>query len=516
MTSSLSTRVPSPPSLRVRIGWLHAWVGFVAGLMLVCIFITGTLGTFDTEITRWMQPEFASAIAPIPSPTALDRAAQLAAEHEQPHQRLSINLPSARDPSLRVAYTSNGEMATLSLDPQTGAIIPVRDTAGGTLFFRFHYTLHMGRFWGVMLVQVLGICLMVILGSGLVMHLRALLPGLVTFRPTAPSPRPWIDAHVLAAVLFMPFFFMVAYTGVMIHADRFFPVAGTEGPRHGEGRGERHEGGPVAAPIAPLSPLLEEARRVLGENGIGFLQIDGNRISVIRADEQNLPMTRDRLEFDRTTGEKLRLVQQKTPAMRAKQIMSGVHMARWASPAVRGLYFLSGFAGTVMMSTGLVLFLITRRRRNPADASHALRIAEGLALGTIAGLPLACASVFWANRLLPATLVDRAADETLVLFGMWAACIVHGLGRALGVRVLQGWREQFTLLAGLLCFLPVLDIATRWPWMKQQDQSVYAVLDMVALALGLAAFAILKRLRDGAAKEKQALSEPRLEGAHAR
>lgn len=43
--------------LRNRMGWLHAWVGFVCGVILVVVFTGGSLAMFDTEITRWMQPE---------------------------------------------------------------------------------------------------------------------------------------------------------------------------------------------------------------------------------------------------------------------------------------------------------------------------------------------------------------------------------------------------------------------------------------------------------------------------
>ena len=55
-------------NLRTRMGWLHSWVGFLGGLILVIVFFGGTLALFDTEITRWMQPEIDVPIgAPINS-----------------------------------------------------------------------------------------------------------------------------------------------------------------------------------------------------------------------------------------------------------------------------------------------------------------------------------------------------------------------------------------------------------------------------------------------------------------
>ena len=37
--------------------WLHTWSGLVVGWVLFFVFVTGTAGYFNSEITRWMQPE---------------------------------------------------------------------------------------------------------------------------------------------------------------------------------------------------------------------------------------------------------------------------------------------------------------------------------------------------------------------------------------------------------------------------------------------------------------------------
>ncbi|XOT98199.1 PepSY domain-containing protein, partial [Alcaligenes pakistanensis] len=37
--------------------WLHTWVGLVVGWILFFVFVTGTAGYVDDEITRWMEPE---------------------------------------------------------------------------------------------------------------------------------------------------------------------------------------------------------------------------------------------------------------------------------------------------------------------------------------------------------------------------------------------------------------------------------------------------------------------------
>ncbi len=44
-------------NFRQSMTWLHTWAGLVVGWVLFFVFLTGTLGYFDTEIDRWMQPE---------------------------------------------------------------------------------------------------------------------------------------------------------------------------------------------------------------------------------------------------------------------------------------------------------------------------------------------------------------------------------------------------------------------------------------------------------------------------
>ncbi|WP_180537865.1 PepSY domain-containing protein, partial [Acetobacter orientalis] len=56
-------------------GWLHSWLGLLAGLVLTCIFATGTLSVFDTEITHWMQPEIPLTAPPTLTAPALPHAA---------------------------------------------------------------------------------------------------------------------------------------------------------------------------------------------------------------------------------------------------------------------------------------------------------------------------------------------------------------------------------------------------------------------------------------------------------
>ena len=41
--------------------WLHTWAGLVVATVLYFMFITGSVGYFNDEITYWMQPEIPQA-----------------------------------------------------------------------------------------------------------------------------------------------------------------------------------------------------------------------------------------------------------------------------------------------------------------------------------------------------------------------------------------------------------------------------------------------------------------------
>ncbi|GBQ94533.1 putative iron-regulated membrane protein [Acetobacter nitrogenifigens DSM 23921 = NBRC 105050] len=525
---------PAPPSLRARMGWLHAWVGFIAGAVLVCMFTTGTLAVFDREITRWMQPEMTLGAAYAPSATALDKAAVLLTEGERAGGRAFLSLPSEREPGLSVLHLENDAFVGQTLDPRDGSVIPLRNTTGGDLFFRFHYTLHLGHLTGVIIAQLLAAGFLVTLMSGLVMHYRAMLPNLLTFRPNAPRQRSWLDAHLLAAVMFLPFLIMEPYTGIMIHANRLFPTGGEPrgGAHHGEGRpdgkrapsehgrgmkgdGDRHgrkmdasASAPEESPAGatqppPLGAMYEQAVGAFGAGHIGFAQPRGDRITFVRGDDATLRMTRDHIDFDRLTGRSLGLTREATAAAMTRQAMAGLHMARWAPSPVRWLYFASGAAGATMMSTGLILFLM-KRRKNAGEHPVAMALGEALAMTAIIGLPVGCAAVFWANRLLPATMAARASWETSALFVVWLACAAHALLSALRRRVHSAWREETAILALALGLLPALDLVTRWPWIQTQSwsvQSTYWGVDATALtfaAISGALWWLLGRAREAA------------------
>ncbi|MCC6104738.1 PepSY domain-containing protein [Acetobacter sp.] len=491
-------------TFRVHMGWLHSWVGFLAGLVLTCIFATGTLSVFDKEITQWMQPEVTLDHPPDPTPLALQRAAETTMAEQEKDLFAFITLPSLRDPVIRVLHYDGHEFIGPVLDPVDGHIFPARATAGGQFFYDFHFALRNGPVVGCTIVTLLGVCLLVAVGSGIAIHIKAMWPDLILFRPFGPRPRAWLDAHLVTGVLFLPFLIMMAYTGTVIRArgilppHPFLPAQQTEAPPPAAASppAKTNVSAPPASavrpPTPPLGPLIAQAQQILQAERCELILFSPTQIRIFRSDDASLFLTRDLVTFSRADGHVISSFIQKGAAARTLELLHGLHYARFSSALLRWLYFLSGLACTVLMGSGLVLFLM--KRRKASGQKILFRTAEGLTIGVLVGLPLAITGLFWANRLLPLSMDARMEAEIQVFFMLWAFSALHGLICALRNTAYSGWRAQLAVLVFMALGLPVVDGLTHsHGWL--QDAGRYYTLDALAMLSGLAALIVFRKLR---------------------
>jgi len=503
-------------TLRNRMGWLHEWVGFVGGLVLVVIFTGGSLALFDTELTRWMQPEL-SHYTPAPlSDDALNQVGALAAEMRDEGQNAFITLPTPRDPIIRILHYDGHAFIGTAFRPQDAFPVATRQTGGGQLFFDLHHSLYYGPFWGNMLTEIAAIGLLIAVGSGIIIHFRSIFSDLLLFRPFASKNRAFMDAHILAGLLFLPFMVMMAYTGAVIHAPRLFPmfntghhgrpqsgtaVHGRPGARPPSNQNtERSEGVGLpgmppheAAPgRAPLAPMFHKAEEVLGNGSIGLVLFDHGKVSMTKADSASFVLSRDHLEFSEKDGTLLRTVRIPDTIHRLGGVLRGLHFIRWAPLPLRWLYFFSGLVGSAMMSGGLVIFLMKHRPKKAR--TFGFRLAETLTMAVTTGLPLACLAYLWANRLIWADLPQRGQLEIRIFFAVWLLALLHSALRSFSGGARSGWNEQFFLFAVFSAALLPLDLLTRNMSNLLTSLDVYRSVDLTILGLGLVAFLIHRRL----------------------
>ncbi|MHA7065010.1 PepSY-associated TM helix domain-containing protein [Azospirillum argentinense] len=500
---------------RQSMAWLHTWSGLLLGWLLFAVFLTGTIAYFRQEVTVWMQPELHGSVPDAgTAERAVERMGQLAPDAAQ----WTITLPGERSPAVSVSWrpvdakpNDRAALKRAALDAGTGAVLEPRETAGGNFLYRFHFELYgMPREIARWIVGIATMAMLVAIVSGIIIH-RRIFKDFFTFRPEKSALRSWMDGHVAAAVLALPFHLMITYSGLLLFMTMLMPWA-VDLAYDGNRQAYFAESGfrrapppprpaPQAAPLTPVAPLLAEAgRRWADRGGVGSLTVTnpgrGNATIELRPAESDAigrGAATERLLFDGVTGRALEVpaADPQPAAMATGNYLMGLHLARFAGPGMRWLFFASGVAGTVMVGSGLILWVVKRRsQRGRADTwgngpePFGHRLADRLNIGVVAGLPLAVAAYFWANRLLPAGLEERAGWEIGVFFLAWTAALLHAPLRPSR----RGWAEQLGAGAALFALLPVLNLATAAGHLGNSLPAgnwLLAGFDLTALAVGL-------------------------------
>ena len=457
------------PGFRQCMAWLHVWSGLVVGWILFAVFLTGTAAYLRPEITNWMRPELQAAPSgPAAAQAVLDHLAQAAPRSAS----WFVTLPDARQPAIQAFWREGGALRNGWFAPGTGAPLALRETSGGEFFYRFHFQLHylnvpLAR-W---IVSACGMVMLVSILSGIVTH-RRIFADLFTVRP-GKGPRSWLDAHVLAAVAALPYHLVITYSGLVTLMLMTLPW-GVQAAYRGEpGRfaaevfgtapPERPAGQP--APLAAVAPLMAEAMRLWEGGSVGRIAVQNPgdaraAILLARRDSESIASIPQTLLFDGVSGAlRHRTGEAAGPMAATRGLLYGLHIGRFAGPALRALLILSGLAGTAMVATGCILWALKARHkaaRAGRRAGFGLRLVEHLNIAAIAGLPVAMAAFLWANRLLPPGMAGRAAWEIHLFFIAWGFCLLHPLLRP----GLRGWIDQTALAALLFALLPALNAAT--------------------------------------------------------
>ncbi|RWU21494.1 PepSY domain-containing protein [Pseudomonas alkylphenolica] len=478
--------------------WLHTWAGLIVGWLLFAIFATGTLAVFDKEIDHWMRPEIPRVqLTPF---EATQRALGYLQSHHADASSWNISLPTERNPGMQVSAGERRRGGGVQLDPATGEPIAVRDSVGGTFFFRFHFTLNLPRLWGIFTVGALGLMMLVALVSGVVIH-KKIFKEFFTFRPNK-GQRSWLDFHNASAVLLLPFHLMITYTGLVIFMLIYVPAAvDTLFAGNNQAYFKAQQGGArieqprnalkQPAVLTDLQPLLIQAEQRLGSLGGLSIQHPGTaaaRVEIRPELGNRIALSKGQaMVFDGVSGALLRDVPEMPASVLTQRVMVGLHFAQFGGYPMRWLYFICALVSSAMIASGLVLFCVKRQRKYAGMSSSAARwyrLAEVLNVAFVAGLLLACVGLFWANRLLPAELAQRGGWELRAFFGVWLLSALHAALRP----ARRAWSEQLGATALLCMALPLLGPLTAVLPLDASRQALETTSLMLGLALAFAAW----------------------------
>ncbi|WP_194865875.1 PepSY-associated TM helix domain-containing protein [Alloalcanivorax profundimaris] len=470
-------------SLRQSMAWLHTWSGLLLGWLLVAIFITGTSAYFRDEISFWMAPELHHSVASEAAPRLAWE--QLNATAPDARDWL-IALPHERHPAVELRWRPDtpdaqenrrrrGERA--EMDATTGELLEPRASRGGGFLYRFHFELYgVPRIWARWLVCVATMFMLVAIVSGVITH-KKIFKDFFTFRP-GKGQRSWLDAHNATAVLALPFHFMITYSGLLIFMVMLMPwgmnVAYEDGWRGFFNevfpREEQAANAGAPAPLVDdIQPLVARTEAAFGQPAryieVEWPNRDNALIRITTAKEAAITDRRrggnPSLSFEGTSGRLLKTDPGAGAddgfAARTYNLFVNLHLARFADPATRWLFFLFGVVGSAMACTGMLLWVSKRTQQlRGKTPGFNLRLVNGLNMASITGLLAAMAVYFAANRLLPAALETRESWEIRAFLLAWLATLIHALWRPHR----RGWLEQLAALAALWLAVPVINLAT--------------------------------------------------------
>ena len=522
-------------SFRQYMSWMHTWTGLVFGWVLFFMFLTGSASYYDTEIDRWTQPEQ-------PAPVIIDDTAALLqvgldhamAEAPEADQHF-VRIPTSRSYSPYIFTSWNGidedgkryfGRADLLAD---GSVVPEgRDTGGGQALYRMHWAFHyIPASIGELIAGIVAFFMFAAIISGIITH-KKIFADFFTLR-FGKGQRSWLDAHNVTSVMSLPYQLMITFTGlIFVITTLFVPVilaqyVGSDNiietiTEEMFAPADVDERTGIRTDMADLGPMVVETQSRLGNEPVTQVRVlnpgdDTARINVRGSFAHTVLRETAGVWFDGPTGAfESYAPREFKGGDTVVNTMEGLHEGLFAGPILRVVFFVSGLMGAVMVSTGLVHWTRKRRTklRGNAKAERNLIVIERMNVGVVAGLPVAIAAYFWANRLLPLDLPGRGDWEIHTIFISWLILVIHGLIR----EPKQGWTEQLYLSSAAFSLLPILNgltsdihLINTLPLPGRSGDFALAGVDLWFLIIGLG-FAYAARVSSRRSNESARQGKP--------
>ncbi|WP_299008926.1 PepSY domain-containing protein [uncultured Shewanella sp.] len=488
------------PDFRRTMIWLHTYTGLIIGWLLFAIFLTGTLSYFNDEISQWMRPELNGTIDNEDKHLALINLsiARLKAQGKE-QENWHIHLPSERSHQWRLQWRQGDTRQSLYLQSDNGEPVNPRQTHGGDFFRAFHYSLELRNVGGRYFTGVAAMFMLLAVFSGIFTHRRFFRDFFMLRKKT------WLktltDFHALAGIITIPFAVMICASALVIYIGLYMPWSAQY---YLEG-GTRELNQKVTtylpkvtpahdyqAPITDFSLIQKQLEKAWGEDHqikrISFeYPFDANgRIIVERSKQLSLSNKADVLVFSSHSGQALAgMTDERTPR-KVRRIFYGLHEAHFAEPGLRWLFFISGLLSSGLIASGLIIWL-NKRLEKTKQRHMGHFMVERLNIAGIMGLILAVLAYFYANRLLPIEIDDRANLEVSIFLFTWLLSLLHSVLCS----VHRAWITQLFLASAACVLLPVLDVILQPQRLIQaieQQNGVYLGFELLVLITGVLLF----------------------------
>ena len=434
---------------RQSLSAVHTWLGLLCGWWLFFMFVTGTLGYLDVQLDAWLQPELHEQRDVSPQ-----QALPVLQQHlmQQQASEWRVHFPYEQQRPFYEAYWRSDERHSVVLQQQNEQwrLTDMPDWGGQWLYqlhYRFHY---LSRDIARVLACALSAWLLLVLISGVVVH-KKILQEMLLLRLDK-GLRTWLDGHNVLAVTALPFFLLMAYSGLLFYGTSAWPAAvqggyGFSDDAHSLYFDDVRSQVPQAPPVAPedgigLLKLYELAMQHWGVGQLKSIRIDWlNGMAHLTRVERSIVRGGELAYVDMATGQWQAQEDGKSALQTLQQGLFGLHEGLFAGPVLRALYLLAGVMGCILIASGHVIWLRKReRRRDPWW--HVVRV---LNVASFAGLPAAIA-IFMLLQRSGLSGLDHAQDA---LFLSWLLLALAA------IRIAPSW--LYGLAAGLWLAVAIID-----------------------------------------------------------
>ncbi len=150
---------------------------------------------------------------------------------------------------------------------------------------------------------------------------------------------------------------------------------------------------------------------------------------------------------------------QASPIRQVRTWLEGFHQIQFDHWPLRWLYFIAGLAGCILIATGFIFWIASRRKSGVVPQPLKIRGVEAISVFSVTGIIVATGAFLVANRLLPMDTLwsdlARPELEVRIFFLTWVLTLFHAATRA-G----KAWSEQSWTIAALCVFAVILNWIT--------------------------------------------------------
>ncbi len=257
--------------------------------------------------------------------------------------------------------------------------------------------------------------------------------------------------------------------------------------------------------MASFDAMAAEARRLWDGGPLRYVSVwnPGDVSAIVhigRLDEGGVSSPRDIASFEGPTGLLIGYRIGASPISSIERFISGLHFIQFRHWTLRWLYFGLGITGCVLIATGYLFWLESRRKKHAQLGLRGVPIMESLTVGSVTGIVIATMSFFVVNRLLPLGVTflgeSRAALEIWTFYLVWLATFLQAW-----LRPGRAWIEQCWAIAAFAVAAVLLNWITTGDHLIRSLTLTYlwpiAGMDLLLLAgaavAGLSAWKLHRR-----------------------